>query len=227
MQIIKADRELGPFYKSMKRKYAEQFFATGKLRVGSLYDFRKVEDYDEDIGDEGEGTKALWTNQRHITERSIPPFLQGHIRAGGGNRLDIIIDNPNTQVTAQFQDPNYYIFCLSFDFSEARMRKLKHDACIVIEHLSFFTFLHVAMDPYILQDSKGVFSDVLYGPRRHFHSLDPRLPMYRVKPERYGYQNEARVAWIPRPDQPVQPHLYLNVPSARRSCRQEPVLIDL
>ena len=78
------------FFKSMRRQHAEQFFVDGKLRVGTLYDFRRVEDYGDETGDAGEGTKQLYSDQRHITESAIPAFLQPKIRVGPGNRLDIV-----------------------------------------------------------------------------------------------------------------------------------------
>lgn len=202
----------------MRRQYVEKFLAAGELRVGTLYDFRRVEDYGDETGDAGEGTKQVYSDQRHVTESTIPAFLQQKIRVGPGNRLDIVIDGDG-ELSAEFQDPDLYIFCVSMDFNRDRMRRLGHDACVVIEDASFFQHLHNAMKPYIAPDSRGVLRDVLYGSRRHFHTEDPSLPMAVVKPERFKYQNEARALWLPHFDRPIEPFIYVHVPLAISSCR--------
>lgn len=202
----------------MRRQYAEHFFADGKLRIGTLYDFRRVEEYGDETGDAGEGTKQLYSDQRHVTESTIPTFLQQKIRVGPGNRLDIVIDGDG-ELSAEFQDPDLYIFCVSMDFDRERMRRLGHDACVVIEGTSFFQYLHNAMKPYIAPESKGVLRDVIYGNRRHFHAQDPDLPMAVVKPERFKYQNEVRALWLPNPNQRIRPFLYVQVPLAISRCR--------
>lgn len=211
------------FFKSMRRQYAEQFFADGKLRVGTLYDFRRVEDYGDETGDAGEGTKRLYSDQRHVTESTIPAFLQRKIRVGAGNRLDIVIDGDG-ELAADVQDPDLYIFCVSMDFDRERMRRLGHDACVVIEDTSFFQHLHNAMKPYIAPESKGVLRDVIYGSRRHFHTQDPGLQMAVVKPERFAYQKEARALWLPHPGLPIEPFRYVHASLAISSCRK--VVLD-
>lgn len=208
----------------MRRQYAMEFLASGKLRIGSLCDFRNVECYGDEIGDEGEGTKELYTDQRHITERTIPEFLRDRVRTGTGNRLDIIMDGDGL-VSAQFQDPNLYLFCVSRDFDAGRISRLGHDACLVIEGIMFFQHLHNAMRPHIAPNTKGLLGDVLYGTRRYFHEHDPKLAMALVKPERFRYQNEARALWIPRPDRNAESFLYVHAPLAITSCHREPLLI--
>jgi hypothetical protein len=212
------------FFKSMRRQYAVDFLVSGRLRIGSLYDFRKIESYGDEVGDKGEGTKDLYTDQRHITEQTIPEFLSDRIRVETGNRLDIIMDGDGL-VSARFQDPNLYLFCVSTDFDAERIRRLEHDACLVIEDIMFFQHLHNAMRPHIAPNTKGLLGEVLYGTRRHFHEHDPKLPMALVKPERFRYQREARALWIPRPDLSVEPFLYVHAPLAIDSCRREPLLI--
>lgn len=207
------------FFKAMRRQYADQFFADGKLRVGTLYDFRRVEDYGDETGDAGEGTKELYSHQRHVTESTIPAFLQQKIRVGPGNQLDIVIDGDG-ELSAEFQDPDLYVFCVSMDFNRERMRRLGHDACVVIEDTSFFQHLHNAMKPFISPESKGVLRDVIYSSRRHFHAQDRNLPMALVKPERFKYQNEARALWQPYPGQRIEPFRYVYAPLAISSCRK-------
>jgi len=209
----------------MKRKYAEQFLSEGKLRIGSLYDFRNIEKYGEETGDEGEGTKELYTEQKHVHENNIPDFLKGAIKVGGGSKIDIIIDGDNT-IDRKFEDPNLYIYCVSLDFNEDRMRKIGHDACLVIEDQSFFQHMHNAMKTKIAPNTQGVLSSVYYGSRRYLHTRDPNIPMAVIKPERFRYQNEARAIWIPDPEKEIEEFFYINVPMAVLSCRRSLVLID-
>lgn len=210
----------------MQRLHAEQFYQSGKIRIGSLYDFRNIEKYGEETGDDGEGTKELYTTQKHVHEGNIPRFLQDAIKVGPGSHFEWIIDGDH-KVSRKFSDPNCYVYCVSMDFSEDRMRRMQHDACVVIEHESYFHHIHNAIKPKLVSGSKGVLCSVHYGPRYLHHSDDHDIPLAAIKPERFRYQQEARAIWLPCNEKEVEEYFYVSVPMAIRACRPEPILIDL
>jgi len=208
----------------MKLEYAEKFYRDGTLRVGSLYDFRKIEKYGEETGDLGEGTKELYTNMKHLHEGNIPNFLKDAIRVGKGSSIDIIIDGENT-ISRNFEDPNLYIYCVSNSFSKERMVQLGHDACIVIEKKSFFHHLHNALKQHIQQNSVGAMFRVHYGERKYHNKKDPKIPMAVIKPKKFIYQDEVRSIWYPHTEKIVEEYLYIKAPLAMLGCRKDPIII--
>ena len=105
------------------------------------------------------------------------------------------------------------------------MKKLNHNACIVIENESFFQHLHNAMRPHIKPGTNGGLYNVHYGSRVYHHKKDPNIPISVIKPSIFKYQDESRSIWLPREDKPVEEYLYVRAPMAVLGCRKKPVII--
>lgn len=136
-------------YKYIESKYLEGFIKHGTLRMGTLYDFRKTEAYNQAIGDANEGKSS----QSHYFSHNAPLQHSGQELRQWANQIvktpensnDFIFEGFNLELGRNSQD--FYIFCTSMVFDRNVMQNdFKCDCCIEI------------LDPYafILKIKKAV-----------------------------------------------------------------------
>jgi hypothetical protein len=106
------------FFKHMKKRHLEPMMDAGAIRLGTLYDYRRVEHYGEGIGDADEGKRRM--------EISFPEAREVVIGDGSfeSEVLQGMIDFPEPGVIVKFgagcksmatntTSPDYNLFCLS------------------------------------------------------------------------------------------------------------------
>ena len=121
MDNIDTSRQLGkridssikfPLYRFTKKVWADRFFQTGELRLGTLFDYAKNESYGDAIHDRHEGYYI------YIKYDNTP---------SGAPELRFTLARNNL------------LLCASTDYNEEFYEKFDADCCIVIESIDFYT----------------------------------------------------------------------------------------
>ena len=188
-------------YKYMQKQFADEFLSEGKLRIGTLYDFRDIEKHGPEIGDEGEGTQtAHYTNDGHkpIDSRSVDGLTQLANMFGIGLGGGTITLGPNAVISGMLSSTNLFIFCVSHELNQEKMKEMGYDSCIEINNPEmFFNSLSLTMSEIATPHEH----DSVCYQDRHIkleESIESRS--YLIKPdyERFVNQKEYRFVWLPR-----------------------------
>ena len=67
-----------PLFKFFSKQFAEKFFNTGELRIGTLSDFRNQEQHGDHRGDKNEGEKETFEHIDHCLIKD-PTHLESAI----------------------------------------------------------------------------------------------------------------------------------------------------
>ena len=187
-------------YKYMEREFAENFISDGRLRIGTLYDFRNIEKHGDEIGDAGEGTQtASYRNDsyQHIDSRSVEGLTtlanMFGIGVGGGT----ITFGPDAVMSGMLSSPDLYIFCVSHEFNLQKMREMGYDSCIAIRNPdSFYNALSSSLSNVAMPCDHD---SVRYQDRHIKISESIETRSYLIKPdyERFVNQKEYRFVWRP------------------------------
>lgn len=174
-----------PHYKYLPSQFVDSFYADGSLRLGTLIDFKKMEEEDAERGDANEG------------------------------KIDFDNMNPNDfydldgPIFGSMSCNNSYIFCSSKEYSRHLSQNIfKSDSCIRIDSVEFYH----EITKVVASRSKIVASvgDVQYLSRNtimndalQWEGLPPQQqffmapPVARTKLEKYAHQHEIRAMWEP------------------------------
>lgn len=206
-------------YKYMPQKYLDNFFKRGSLKVGTLYEYRKVEQYGEAIGDGAEG--ILVTKFSHQAGISVdlgsnsPEALYLRKTFGFVGPPGAIIEfSPAGGINHRVESENAYIFCTTSEYNADVMREFG-GACIeIVRPDEFFKAISHTIR------HKGTFQHcgpIEYKERETRWDKPHSTHACMVKDSRYAYQKEVRTIWAPAKDA-ITP-LFVNVPAAVRFCR--------
>jgi len=203
----------------MQYKHTMSMLAFGKMRIGTLRDFQKVEEYGSEVGDAGEGTKTVYEDKPDIFwgEANVPPLVK---------RLVSFPDNTTaTFRNCEFQhtqkSPDCYIYCVTQEFDKDAMTEFGYDCCIRINdpHMFFHELTKCLRRIHKLKQS--VIGKCIYTNRRQHYSLQDNIPPGLIKPPRFAYQKEVRAMWIPQ-DREIQP-IFVSCPQATQYCSMHPL----
>lgn len=210
-------------YKYMSKKYVENFFKKGSLKIGTLYEYRDAENLGGVVGDSEEGfhyTEVSFVGEKIVDLHGNSPeavYLRKSLGIADGshkNSVKMIIP-AGTKILNSSYAENCYIYCVSAEFDPAVMAAFGCDACIeIINPDAFF----LAISKKIRH--KGNFEtlrEIDYSDRRtHFsrpHKTYPAL----MKGVDYAYQKELRAIWTAK-RATVKP-IFVDVPQAIKHCR--------
>ncbi|EOW6434228.1 hypothetical protein ACOZWC_003701 [Cronobacter turicensis] len=209
-------------YKYMKKEFAEAFISQGKIRIGTLYDFRNIEKHGPEIGDEGEGTRtAHYTN--NSTQSIDASKVHGltelanmfGIAIGGGT----IIARPGALISGQLSSPDLFVYCASKELDQHKMVEMGYDSCIKInDPYSFFECISKSLTKIASPLDHG---EVIYGDRHIDLNESIEKRSYLIKPdyERFINQKEYRFVWLPH-IQLQQPFIDLSCPDIAIYCEK-------
>ena len=214
-----------PLYKYLEKEHLESFFSTGLIKIGSLYGYRKAEEFGEFIGDKDEGlSKTILTsvNQHQFALNDSSPeanFILRHLDVPPERHHVQFQLGAGTQIIASNQSPDYYIYCVSSQFNKETMEKSGYDSCIeILDVEAFFKKISKKIK------HKATYQDVCYVnyQNRETDHLNPHfLPPALIKDTKYAFQKEVRALWNPKKE--IKKPLYINVKDAIRFCRVYPV----
>ena len=97
-----------PLYRFMTRVHARSLVREGKIRLGTLHDFRRIEEYGDERGDAGEGTVVLHTSEDFELGDGSPEdtFVRGTVFTEQSKGASF----QNIRFRASI-DANFYVCC--------------------------------------------------------------------------------------------------------------------
>jgi hypothetical protein len=180
-------------YKFMERKWADALVATGRVRIGTLADFRRTEAHDEGIADAGEGINLLRSGSRW-TSAPENDSLPG-ISIEGEARGNFSVSNTEFQTTA-----NALIFCTARDLG-AKGFPSSYDTIVeIFRPRDFIDAISADLQEGFPDLQFHGIAKCVYGERDAM--LDPGRyqgdASWFRKPRRFEPQAECRAAWSTR-----------------------------
>lgn len=211
-------------YKYTDAIYADSFLEQGKIRIGTLYDYRRSE-LGAAIGDYNEGKKSLYERNpngllimdseagQHSTQDyanslgvpescfrgsetiPIPSFMDDRIIRNGSNPGRVqFIIDGGGPLSAEFEDKDSYIFSCSSTFDRNAMLEFGYDACIVIHDPNEF-FKRISKSIKRLGNFV-LAKECVYSNRQLHHLAEhAHLRAALIKENQYEYQKEVRAIW--------------------------------
>lgn len=170
MQISVENNITFPLYRFTKKKWANSFFETGQLRLGTLFDYAMNERYGNAVHDRHEGYYAWRLPEKEWTN-GIP-------------EMRFIIARNNL------------LLCSSTDYRESYYEEFDANCCIRIDSLAFF----VAIDEVMKNEfTPLLLRKVNYYDKSRWDCLPDYEDFAGVmKDIRFSSQKEVRALWEPK-----------------------------
>ncbi len=210
-------------YKYLPKKYFEDFFGRGSLKIGTLYEYRNTEQYGSVIGDLDEGVRKTELNLNKGAEidlgsktseaEFVRNVLKAPIQQSSNMKIVCLVDGYN--LISEEHSPDLYIYCMTGDYDENVMRQFGCDSCIeIVKPIEFFDEISHRIR------HMGKFYGVI--PIQYMSKKVPYTNPNLVHPALFkdsifGYQAEFRAIWTTTKTSPKP--LFIDVPRAIRYCR--------
>jgi hypothetical protein len=207
-------------YKYMKKEFADLFFLTGSLRIGTLFDFRKTEKHNKAISDKREGTHQPFVSFGNLPLKAeemptdLKGFLDGVIHMEPGSSIS------NGIISKLIQSPDHYVFCLSTKYDKKIMESFECNTCVEIDAPDLF-FYQITKKIRHLAGPLAWSGPVSYTNKEYDFREEKGFHPATTKDVEYDYQCEYRAVWEPiikNKDTFLEP-LFIKIPKARRLCR--------
>ena len=201
-------------FRYSEKKWNAQLQNMGILRIGTLHDFRRSE-HRNGIADSQEGKKRVTHAIKHLEmpamldhearqsmdARSIEAF--GAIKLGPGVSAKLT----NLRFTRQFNHPDVYVLCTSWQKSKATMSSLEGaDSCLEItDPVGFYNAITESLSDVCPVKFLGI-RKVQYGSKEEEWNGNNwgHHPVY-LKEAAYSPQCEVRAVWHPQRPGPISP----------------------
>jgi hypothetical protein len=198
----KMEIALQPFYKYLPKKYADMLLNEGVIRIGTLFDYRRIEELGPASGDKKEGivTQFFEASKRMGSTEEFPEFVTDNLNISGNIKMTA---EPGFRLNVNRSTTDFYIFCASAKYDEKAMKEFGYDACIFVEKpKSFFRCLSRKMN---FRSSFVGFFPCMYAPRDYQHTTKSIPNPALLKTPDYEYQNEVRAIWKPTMEGAIKP----------------------
>lgn len=208
------------FYKYMERRFAESFFETGSMKLGTLYDYQNNKKYNEAVGDENEGLHLPFMKKNGpIFHDSFSPqesaFIGNSIVMSPGNTIGKL------EIHTTVKHPDCYIYCVATEKSRMIMEAFKCDTCIEIFDMDLF-INQIARKTREFTALYPLKTPIHYMNKSYSFEEDIQLNPATTKDLKYAYQKEIRVIWAPNryhvESNEISPIIF-SAPRARNFCR--------
>jgi hypothetical protein len=186
-------------YKYMSAIHASSFLGMGVVRIGTLYDFRRVEAYGDKVGDHDEGTLSyrfpIGPEGLAFTAEDQPDFLKGSFKLARGARLTLYTQGEF--IRRRDTVPDCYVFSMSNRADAALMREFGRDTCVRIdEPAGFFAALSTCVPGEFLGVHACRYRDRTRDGLRWRNDADANRAAL-IKDAQYANQGELRALWRP------------------------------
>lgn len=210
-------------YKYLQRQHLDAFFHKGSLRIGTLHEYRNVDDHGSVIGDADEGIRRRTLtfgkgDEVHLGGKAPEAyFLRNSLGASekesANFRIVSLVDGYT--FVSEEQSENLYVYCASATFDAAAMQRFGYDFCMEITNPAAF-FSAISHRLRHRAQFHGL-SPVQYAHRdARFNAQNQPHPAL-LKDPAYGYQAEWRAIWVPT--KKLTEPLLIEAPRAIRYCR--------
>ncbi len=202
-----------PLYRFMNRTDARSLVRQGQIRIGTLHDFRRTEEYGDERGDAGEGTATIYTSEDFELGDNSPEdrFVRGTFFTDRSKRA--VIQNIRFQVPV---DANVYVCCFCDKLDPNVMDDFGPVAIKVIQPAKFVEEIARALWQKKLLGPQMALAPCKYGSRERDVRTKLLHPAF-LKPSRYAYQREVRAIFTPM-SQELEP-VIIESNALRRLCR--------
>ena len=203
-------------YKYLKAHHAIDLTEQGKLRVGTLGDFRSNKTLDPAIRDANEGLRVSYVDPDTFDLRKpdeVPAIVKELIKVPPEG-VGIVFKDIGFQV--EVESPDYYIYSVSTECSSGLMKRLQYDACVAIrDPQEFFQSLtnQLVREWGVLQ---AWFEPCIYASRRQHHLAEPAGHPALLKDPSDQQNREVRGLWKPS-KVPIHP-VVLTIPELTKYC---------
>lgn len=202
---------MNSWYKYLPLKHAKTLVEVGTIRIGTLYDYRRVENHGHQVGDQSEGWLTEWSADQNLKSGSEANRLEKMaIQSGPEGTLK------NNRVELQHESPDLYLFCASRTFRQT-MSEInnnygdRYDTCVIISNPG--AFVKVIVEVFEEGEFIGCFPCQYMSRCQHYAQNAPHPAL--IKDLRYKYQTEVRTLW--KPKRYIEPRI-LEVPEIRQFC---------
>src|SRR3984893_3245857 len=190
-----------PLFRYTKRAYAEDLVHRGKIRFGTLYEYKRIEDHAPMIGDED--VKALYDTPAFASAGGLPRFA----RSVADRAIRNLPTDPSTRVLFNqclfeevYTSPDRWVYCMSKRLGARVMRSMDpaYDTCVRIDYVrAFFELIRAElMRQRVITDGSRI-SECFYRDRiQHYLRDDGRDPAV-LKAPKYAAQEEVRFVFVP------------------------------
>lgn len=201
-------------YKYFDSKLEDIILGEGRFRVGTLYDYRRNEEYGSEIGDKNEGSLNAhssvlsWTSGNpSLANEHAGMFVRqpGTVSFGAGDSIsfgpggsisfssDGRVRMQNVGLQSRLHIADLYVLSLSAEPKRELMVKMGYDACFEISDVEAFLALLPAPPNSQLMGC----SFVSYQSRNmHYQAARTVNPAF-IKEPQFAYQKEIRAVWAP------------------------------
>jgi hypothetical protein len=216
----RADNQPLHLYKFTEARFARSMLEHGRVRIGTLFDFRKVEEHRSTIGDAGEAEPNSLATFDSVTlepGKASPPYLARAFAvrpdATGPTTTNGLI------VEHHMRDEDYYVYCVTAEYSVSLLEEAGYDSCVRIEDpRGFFQAMTDAIEERVSQWSV---QPCTYGTRTGpYNPAHERHPVW-VKDPSFSAQCEIRAVWTPR-SHPIEPFT-VDIPELRQFLQVEAI----
>jgi len=180
-------------YKYLHAKFANDLVQRGRLRIGTLYEYRNIEKHGAIIGDDLEGKKIAYMDIQNetISRENQPEFTKKFFHMGN----DASVNLQNITLEHLTRSPNFYIYSTTEVFDENALTDFGYDACVLIQNPKKF-FIAISKKLRDIATFRGSFK-CQYQPRRVAHDQDNNIDPAIIKGSEYQNQREVRAIWVP------------------------------
>lgn len=210
--------KMRPWYKYLPLEYANGLVDKGKIKLGTLFEYKNEDLYGPDIGDKGEGTLTEWSriDKENVTQSDLNR-IEGKVFKVANGVKGVKL---NCLVAVSQKSSNLYVFSSSKVFNVELMRKLsadyhkKYDACVKITNPK--KFIKVVSSAIKEIGKFETYEPCCYMHRTKHHSKMAPHPVF-IKEPRYQYQEEVRAVWSSIRKEGLQSQ-FLELPKLTKYC---------
>lgn len=191
-----------PFFKYLKSQYADDMLYYGRMRIGTLYEFRQIEQYDAARADSNEGIHNVNIFiERPVHHRRHESSVQYYLDQFG---IEISYSS-NARVSGSIQSSDCYIYSFSDKLCWRLASDFSADACIVIWDIKQLVERMIASDDL---DVKFIeLGPIRYVENDHDVRKLGRVPPSFVKEARFALQDEWRLIMPPKKNEEIKPKI--------------------
>jgi hypothetical protein len=206
-------------FKYLEPVWADRMVSDGSVRVGTLYDFRRIESLGSERGDGDEGVRISLTDGKAgiVEGKDLPWFVRESLQIPPGVKVQF---EEGAVLKVHQNAPDMYVYCTCERFDESLLERFGGACVQITDSTQFFRAITVALDGWTPDGIRRIsgfrLSPCQYVQRAQtWPDVTPYDPVFRKPPE-YAQQAEVRTAWS-TPMTTISP-TNLVVPEIRKWC---------
>jgi hypothetical protein len=202
-------------YRYSPKKFNDNLFVMGGIRIGTLHDFRNTE-HKAGIADPKEGTKTVshYIDNLHIEDSSdtsrnnkkdVDALSTFNAISLGKNCKNITISN--VSVSKTFNEPDVFILCVSKYLSKETMNQFEgSDSCVKITNeSSFYQLITETLNSITPVAFHGVHEVIYQDREEQWDGLSWGRHPAMIKEKKFSPQGELRAIWQPKSSVEIKP----------------------